>query len=149
MNLSSQSYTVVKSSIEEALGKYVADGNRTMITDIHLQPKQDSGELVILNDDDEVLSQVTVQEWVNYDGERFYDLVESVLRKILMNIQDSKALENLCLMKPFSFVMIDEEKETVAELLLVDDSETMFLSDELLKGLDEELDAFLKELLEK
>ena len=30
-----------------------------------------------------------------------------------------------------------------------DENETMFISDELLKGLDEELDAFLKELLEK
>ena len=52
-------------------------------------------------------------------------------------------------MKPYSFVLIDEEKETVAELLMVDDLETMFLNDNLLKGLDEELDAFLKDLLEK
>jgi hypothetical protein len=30
----------------------------------------------------------------------------------------------------------------------VDEDETMFLSDELLKGLDDELNAFLKDLLE-
>ena len=35
------------------------------------------------------------------------------------------------------------------ELLLVDDEETLLLNDELLKGLDEELDAFLKDLLER
>ena len=34
------------------------------------------------------------------------------------------------------------------ELLLVDD-DTMLVNDELLKGLDKELDDFLKELLEK
>ena len=45
-------------------------------------------------------------------------------------------------------VLIDEEKETVAELLLIDDDETLFINDELLKGLDEELNLFLKNLLE-
>ena len=34
------------------------------------------------------------------------------------------------------------------ELLLIDDQETLLLHDGLLKGLDDELDAFLKELLE-
>lgn len=45
-------------------------------------------------------------------------------------------------------VLVDEDKETVTELLLVDD-DTMLVNDELLKGLDKELDDFLKELLEK
>ena len=39
-------------------------------------------------------------------------------------------------------------KETVAELLLIDD-DTLLVDDELLKGLDKELDEFLKNLLEK
>ena len=52
-------------------------------------------------------------------------------------------------MFPYSFVLVDEDRETVAELLLVDNEDTLLLNDELLKGLDEELDAFLKDLLEK
>ena len=51
-------------------------------------------------------------------------------------------------MKPFSFVLVDEDKETITELLLMDD-DTLLVNEELLKGLDEELDTFLKELLEK
>ena len=51
-------------------------------------------------------------------------------------------------MKPYSFVLVDEDKETVAELLLIDD-DTLLVDDELLKGLDKELDEFLKNLLEK
>jgi hypothetical protein len=54
----------------------------------------------------------------------------------------------LTILKPYSFVLVDEERETIAELLLVDD-DTLLVNDELLKGLDQELDAFLKELLEK
>ena len=51
-------------------------------------------------------------------------------------------------LKPYSFVLVDEEKETVAELLLIDD-DTILVNNELLKGLDKELDDFLKDLLEK
>ena len=71
------------------------------------------------------------------------------LRSAVMTLKDEGALDKLCLLKPYSFVLVDDEKETVAELLLMDEEETMLLSDELLKGLDEELDTFLKELLEK
>ena len=56
--------------------------------------------------------------------------------------------DKVTILKPYSFVLVDEDKETVTELLLVDD-DTMLVNDELLKGLDKELDDFLKELLEK
>ena len=57
-------------------------------------------------------------------------------------------MADVLLIKPYSFVLVDDEYETVADLLLVDD-DTMLVSDGLLKGLDEELDAFLKQLLEE
>jgi hypothetical protein len=44
---------------------------------------------------------------------------------------------------------VDEERETVCELLLQDDDDTLLLNEDLLKGLDEELDDFLKKLLEE
>ena len=71
------------------------------------------------------------------------------LRKVLNQLREDGILASLKILKPFSFVMVDDSKETIAELMLVDDEDTVFLSDELLKGLDEELDAFLKDLLEK
>ena len=90
-----------------------------------------------------------MDEWVDYDKDDFYTEVESLLRSELTVLKDEGLLDKLCLLKPFSFVLVDDEKETVAELLLVDDEETLLLNEELLKGLDEELDAFLKDLLEK
>jgi hypothetical protein len=55
-------------------------------------------------------------------------------------------IENMSILKPFSFVLENEDKEPVAELYLVDD-ETVIFDPELMKGLDEDLDAFLKQLL--
>lgn len=149
MNLSSQSSIAIKALLEKALKRYTAKGSQTFITDIYLQPKPETGELVILDDDDEMLSQIQVREWEKEHDENFYASVEQALRAILTELQQSGALDNLNLMKPYSFVLVDDEKETLAELLLMDDGDTLFLNDELLKGLDEELNAFLKDLLEK
>lgn len=149
MKLSAQSHASIVSSLREAINKYVADGERTVVTDIHLQPKQDSGELVIFNDDDEELSRTIIEEWVDYSDDNFYVIAERILRGEISTLKEKGVLDKLCIMKPYSFVLVDDDKETVAELLLIDDEDTLFLNDELLKGLDEELDSFLKDLLEK
>ena len=70
------------------------------------------------------------------------------LKKVLNQLREEGALASLRILKPYSFVLVDGDKETVAELMLMDDDGTMFLNDELLKGLDEELNTFLKDLLE-
>lgn len=45
-------------------------------------------------------------------------------------------------------MLIDEEKETIAELHLVDD-ELMLVSGNLMEGLSGDLDSFLEELMQK
>lgn len=149
MKLSAQSHASIASSLREAVDKYIVDGERTVVTDIHLQPNQDSGELVIFNDDDEELSRTIIEEWVDYSEDDFYTIVERILRGEINALKDTGVLDKLAIMKPYSFVLVDEDRETVTELLLIDDEDTLLLNDELLKGLDEELDAFLKDLLEK
>lgn len=149
MNVSEKTRAAISSSIREALCRYVSRDENTVVTDIHLQPKQDSGELLIFNDDDEELARTIIDEWVECDSENFIAEVEPLLRSEIVALSDQGYFEKLSLMKPYSFVLVDDDKETVAELMLVDDEDTLLLNDELLKGLDEELDAFLKELLEK
>ena len=73
-----------------------------------------------------------------------FDIVDN----ILCRMKDAGDFDKVTILKPYSFVLVDEEKETVAELLLIDD-DTILVNDELLKGLDKELDDFLKDLLEK
>ncbi|WP_333616086.1 hypothetical protein, partial [Bacteroides pyogenes] len=130
------------------VGRYIRGCEQATVTDIHMQPDQISGLLVIYNDDDEELGSVMVKEWAIYEGDDFMEKAESALRNILDKMKDGGDFEKVMILKPYSFVLVDEEKETVAELLLIDD-DTLLLNDELLKGLDKELDNFLKELLEK
>ena len=139
MKLSQQSLSTIESAIQKAAGKYVCGCDQTAVTDIHLQPDQTSGQLTIYND---------VEEWATYDGDDFMENVEPNLKSILCRMKDAGDFDKVTILKPYSFVLVDEDKETVAELLLIDD-DTLLVDDELLKGLDKELDEFLKNLLEK
>lgn len=149
MKIGTQSHTGIVSALRKALNKYSSANGMSVVTDIYLQPDPLSGHLSILNDDEEILGDVLVDEWVEAMPEGFYADAEMSLRKVLNQLREEAVLTSLKILKPYSFVLVDGEKETVADLMLVDEEETMFLNDELLKGLDEELDAFLKDLLEK
>lgn len=148
MKLSQQSLTVIESAIRKAVARYTCSCEQTIVTDIHIQPNQNSGELCIYNDEDEELVNVTIEEWLVYDGDDFYENVERMMRPILCRMKEGGDFDKLSILKPYSFVLVDDEKETIAELLLMDD-DTLLVNDELLKGLDKELDDFLKDLLEK
>ena len=148
MKLSQQSLSTIESAIQKAAGKYVCGCDQTAVPDIHLQPDQTSGQLTIYNDDDEELANVMIEEWATYDGDDFMENVEPNLKSILCRMKDAGDFDKVTILKPYSFVLVDEDKETVAELLLIDD-DTLLVDDELLKGLDKELDEFLKNLLEK
>ena len=148
MKLSQSSLSTIENSIRKAVERYNCQYEKTIITDIHLQPNQNSGELFIFNDDDEELANTVIEEWIAYEDTDFSEGVERVLTTLLNDMNSVGAFEKVTILKPFSFVLVDDEKETVAELLLIDD-DTLLANDPLLKGLDEELDAFLKELLEK
>lgn len=147
MKLSQQTQSTIESAIRKAVSKYACTGEQTIVTDIHLQPNSTSGELFIFDDDDE-LNCVTIDEWTACESDDFYENTQRVLRQILIKMKEAGEFDKLSILEPYSFVLVDEDKETVADLLLIDD-DTLLVDDELLKGLDKELDDFLKELLEK
>lgn len=149
MNLSEQSHSSITAALQEALTQYILEEEQSVVTDIHIQPNFDSGELIIFNDDDVELARTIVDEWVDADSDNILQQVESVLRDAVYTLRNNGWLERVCLVKPYSFVLVDDEKETLSEILLVDDEETLLLNDELLKGLDKELDDFLANLLAK
>ena len=147
MKLNQSSLTLLESTIRKATDKYCDSCEQTIVTDFHLQANPNSGELVIYNDEDEELARTTLEEWTAYEGENFNEEVERILTTLLNEMKGKGAFDAVTVLKPYSFVLVDEEKETLAELLLMDD-DTLLVNDELLKGLDEELDEFLKKLLE-
>ena len=149
MKLSPESLANIEKTIKAVVNKLYNNCKQASIaTDIHLQATQASGELTLLDDEDTELGTVNIKEWPTCEGSNFYEDTGRILTSLLNKMKSEGCFDKLNLLKPYSFVLVDEDKETVAELLLMDD-DTLLLDEELLKGLDEELDAFLKDLLEK
>jgi hypothetical protein len=146
MKLSQQSLSAIEKAIQKAVNKYAGLPEQSIVTDIHLQPNQNSGDLIIFDDEDKELACINIEELANDDSDDFYEEMQHILQTLLSKLKEEGTFDRLPIMTPYNFVLLDEDKETVAELLIVDD-DTLIVNDDLLKGLDEELDTFLKDLL--
>ena len=126
--------------------QYSGEEDQLLSTDFYIQPLRESGKLSIFNDNDEEVACAQVPEWEEYAAEEFYDAVTADLTAVIDEVNAEGELERLAVWMPYSFVLVDEERETIADLLLVDD-DTLLVKKGLLAGLDEELNKFIEDLL--
>lgn len=132
-------------AITKVAGKY-ATLEEPVLTDIYIQVKQESGEILVYNDDDVELHRCVVEEWIGNTQEDFYSSVTPILCQAIQRMRPT--IDTMQIMRPFSFVLIDEDHETVQDLTYIDNEDTVVLDTQLLKGKDEELERFLRHLLE-
>ena len=146
MSLSSSSMASLNEALQKVADLYSGEEDQLISTDFYFMPSREKGHLQVFNDNDEEIAVAEVSEWKGYDSETFYATVEADLRESIKTANAEGELERLAVWMPYSFVLVDEERETVAELLLVDE-DTLLVTDSLLEGLDVELDEFIKKLL--
>ncbi len=118
--------------------------NRIM-TDISFQAKSDTGELNLLDDDDQLLATTVIPDWINYNQEDFVDVVIDTLKEFALNHKSD--FEELSILHPYTLVLVDDEKETISEIYEVDDESIIIDHEDLMQGLDADLDAFIDKLL--
>lgn len=143
MPLSTQTQESLKNAIKEMTRGFIT-AEETKVTDFHICVNGESGTLIIYDDDDNTLARVHIKEWEGCNDETVY---EKELRNALGKMQEEGIFDSINIVKPYSFVLVDEEKEAIVDLLYVDD-DTLILSEDLLEGFDEEMNEFLKHLLE-
>ena len=143
MKASEQTLQQVERFIRKTAQKFPVSDDVTAMTDIHVRVSQDSGELLSFDDDDQELTRCVVEQWIENKDERFFDHVTQTLRSVLMRMSDM--VDNLGIMKPYSFVLEDDERNGIAELYVADD-DTIIIGGDLMEGLDKELDDFFKNL---
>ena len=146
MKASEQTIQQIERAIRKIAAKFPPEAEANDMTDIHIRVIQETGEIRAYNDNDEELDRCVVEEWIGNTDEDFYQQVPSVIRKCIENLKD--IVESMSILKPFSLVLEDEDKETIEELYLVDD-EMVIINPDLMAGLDEDLDNFLENLLKE
>lgn len=123
-----------------------SDDETSQMTDIHVRVSQDSGELLAFDDDDNEITRCVVEQWIENKDEDFYDEVAKLLRDVLRKQAD--IIDHLGILKPYSVVLEDDDKEHIGELYLADD-DTIIVGGDLMENLDNDLDDFLNDLLKE
>jgi hypothetical protein len=144
MSLSRETQEMLQNAITKMATRYVS-AEESKVTDFHIRVNGDNGELTILDDDDNTLARVHIKEW---EGEHNEAVYEKELQSELAKMHKNSAFDCMNIVKPYSFVLTDEDGQSIVDLLIIDD-DTLILSADLLEGFDEEMNAFLKELLEE
>ena len=93
--------------------------------------------------EEQEINRCVIEQWIDNKDENFYDSVTIILRNELK--RNNKIVDNMGILKPYNFVLEDDDKEPIAELYLADD-DTVIIGGDLMTGLDEDLDAFLDDL---
>lgn len=115
-----------------------------VMTDIHVRVSQDSGDLMAFDDEENEITRCVVEQWIDNKDDNFYVQVANLLRLQMSQMRD--VVENLGIMKPYNYVLEDDDRECVAELYVVDD-DTLIVGGDLMVGLDEDLDNFFSRLM--
>ena len=102
--------------------------------------------MVAFDDDDKEITRCVVEQWIGNTDEDFYDNVERVLHNTIKAFD--VVADNLGILKPYSFVLENDDKESVGELYIADD-DTVIIGKDLMEGLDSDLDSFLDTLLKE
>ena len=145
METSEQTIQQIKRAIRKVASRFPANVEATVMTDIHLRVTQESGELVAFDDDDNEITRVVIESWIDNKDEDFYENITTVLRSVLEN-NARDMVEKMSILRPFSFVLEDDDREHIAELYVAD-GDTIIVGGELLPDLDKDLDAFFDELI--
>jgi hypothetical protein len=146
MKANEQTLQQVERALRKVAEKFPSNEEATLLTDIHLRVTQETGELVAYDDDDNEITRCIVEQWIDNKEDSFYDDAANTLRSVLTKHKEK--VEKMSILKPYSFVLEDDDRENLCELYLVDD-DTVIIDEELMKGLDKDLDDFFAQLMKE
>lgn len=126
--------------------KFPQDEDTSILTDIHLRVAQESGEVIVVDDDENEITRCVIEQWIDNKDENFYDEITSLLQGTMKQHRDM--LDNLGILKPYSFVLEDDEGEHVSELYIADD-DIVIIEGDLMQDLEEDLNSFIDNLMKE
>ena len=144
MKATEQTIQQLDRALRKTAEKFPSTDEATQMTDIHIRVTQESGEVRTFDDDDEELMRCVVEQWIDNKDDDFYDEVAALLKKCIQN--QKELLDNLSILKPYTFVLEDDDQDISEELYVVDD-DIAIIAPLSLDSFDSDLDEFLDNLL--
>lgn len=144
MKATEQTLQQTERAIRKVAEKFPPTDEPTLLTDIHIRVSQETGELTAFDDDDKEITRCVIEQWIDNKEDSFYQDVAATLRTVLN--KRKSIIEQMSILKPYSFVLEDDDHEVAEELYLVDD-DIVIINKELMGNLGKDLDDFLEKLL--
>lgn len=146
MKATEQTQQQIERFVKKIAQKFPQSQEASQLTDIHIRVTQESGEMMAFDDDENEITRCVVEQWIDNKDEDFYDQVLLILRNQFK--RQRKIIDDFGILKPYSLVLENDDKESMGELYLADD-DTVIVSGDLMEGLDKELDDFFNDLMKK
>jgi len=144
MKATEQTLQEIERCIRRTAEKIPANPETSLMTDIHVRVIQDSGEVITYNDNEVEIARGVVEQWINNTDDDFYTAIPPIIRKCIDN--QKELVDNMGIMKPYAFVLENDEKEPVEELYIVDD-DLVIIDPDMMQDLGKDLDDFIDNLL--
>lgn len=144
----SQIQSVLENLFTAAIDKMIKNVKGNFISDIYVQADQESGEVQIYDEEENLIEKTVIFDWVNNTEEEaaFNQRVAEAIQTVLTTLVSKEMFDNPRFIKPLSVSLTDDDFVVIEELLFIDD-ENLRIDDPLLKDLDADLDNFLSKLL--
>ena len=146
MKATEQTQQQIERFVKKIAQKFPQSQEASQLTDIHIRVTQESGEMMAFDDDENEITRCVVEQWIDNKDEDFYDQVLLIMRNQFKRLR--KIIDDFGILKPYSLVLENDDKESMGELYLADD-DTVIVSGDLMEGLDKELDDFFNDLMKK
>ncbi len=119
------------------------------LTDLYIQVNESSKEVAVYNDDEDMLTQFSVDNMSALSAdESLFVVFETLVREVTEDPETLDRLHQFDILKPFSLLLVDENFEQQAEVYLLEPGD-LVIEDSLFKDINKELDDFLDHLLKE
>ena len=140
--------SVIESVFQSVVVKLSDNTSNDLVSDLFIQVDQETGEVQIFDDAENLLDKVVIFDWINKNEEEstFIIRITATLKNVLSLLSVKGVFEKKNISIPFAISLTDEDFSVIEELLFIDEDITR-IDDPLLQNLDEDLDLFLAKLL--
>nr|WP_297163481.1 hypothetical protein [uncultured Dysgonomonas sp.] len=139
-------YKEISKVLTEAINSLNEGYTGSSLTDIFLVVDKDSGNLSVFDDEENLLSQIIIEEWASEDDDQ---VIARQLREVVEQFDMDNKFDTLDVFKPFSINIADENLIVQEELLVIEDDSVIRIENDFLNRIDKEFDDFLDKLLKE
>ena len=89
MKATDQTLQQLERALRKVTEKFPGTEEASLLTDIHIRVTQDTGEVMVFDDDEQELTRCVVEQWIDNKDDDFYNDVTSALRMVINKHKES------------------------------------------------------------